>query len=99
MDMGMPFVGRATLGYEPLNDRWVSTWIDSMSPYHYFLSGQLEGDVLCMEGEGYNCQIGAVCRHRSTEERIGEDERVFEMFVTLPGGNEVKLMTHRYTRA
>ena len=41
--MGAPFVGRATLGYEPHTGKYVSTWIDSMSPVLFMLTRQAEG--------------------------------------------------------
>lgn len=97
--MGMPFVGRATLGYEPHSQKWVSTWIDSMSPVLFHFTGQMEGDVLVMKGEGWNCHVDAMSMYRTTEKRISADEFEFEMFVTMPDGNEMKMMSMRYTRA
>lgn len=97
--MGMPFIGRATLGYEPHNDRWVSTWIDSMAPHLFYMTGKQEGDTLTLTGDNWNCMINAVTPYRMTDKRISADEHVFEMFCTMPDGNEVKMMTHHYTRA
>ena len=42
---------------------------------------------------------GGMAQYRTTEEHRGPDERVFEMFMTPAGGEEIKLFTHVYTRA
>ena len=102
MDMGgMPFVGRATLGYEPHGERWVSTWADCMSPHLFYFTGCYDeaSKTLTMTGDGWNCQLNAICPHRIVERGLGEDERTFEMYVTLPEAGEVKLIEHHYTRA
>jgi hypothetical protein len=97
--MGMPFVGRATLGYEPHAKRYVSTWIDSMSPTLFVLIGQQKGDTLHLEGDAYSCMTNSVLKHRTTEKHISKNERLFEMFCTMPNGTEIKMMSNRYQRA
>jgi hypothetical protein len=37
--------------------------------------------------------------HRISIKRIGANERLFEMFCTMPGGVEVKMMSNHYRRA
>jgi hypothetical protein len=97
--MGMPFVGRATMGYEPNAQRWVSTWIDSCSPVLFSLTGQKKGDTIEMRGEAFSCMTSSVLMHRTTEKRISKNERIFEMFCTMPDGTEVKMMSNHYRRA
>ena len=97
--MGMPFVGCATMGFDPNTGKFVSTWIDSMTPVLCALSGKQKGDTITMEGEFFSCMTNSVLKHRTTEKRIGKNERIFEMFCTLPDGNEIKMMTNHYKRA
>lgn len=97
--MGMPFVGRATLGYEPHAERFVSTWVDSMSPALFLLTGHRNGDTIELKGEAWSCMTGSVLMHRTTERHLSKNERIFEMFCTMPDGNEIKLMTNHYRRA
>lgn len=97
--MGMPFVGSCTLGYEPHSGRYVSTWIDSMAPVLCVLTGHKKGDTMELKGEFHSCMTNTVLKHRTTEKRISKDERIFEMFCTMPDGNEIKLMTNHYRRA
>ncbi len=97
--MGAPFVGRATVGYEPHAKRWVSTWIDSFTPALYSFTGSRSGDTLTMTGEAYSCMTNSVLKHRTTEKRISKNEFIFEMFATMPDGKEIKMMTNHYKRA
>jgi hypothetical protein len=97
--MGAPFVGRATLGYDPHQKKWVSTWIDSMSPVLFHLTGDQKGDTITMKGKAFSCMTNSVLEHRTTEKHISKNEHVFEMFCTMPDGKEVKMMTNHYKRA
>jgi len=97
--MGGPFVGSATLGYEPHTKKYVSTWIDSMTPVLCSMAGSKKGDTITLEGSFFSCMTNSVLKHRTTEKHVSKDERIFEMFVTMPDGTEIKLMTNHYKRA
>lgn len=96
--MGQPFRGQSTLGYDPEKKEYVSTWIDTMSPTFFNFRGNFEGDTLVMKGRAYDCMSKMEANYRTTEVHKSPDERVFEMFMELPDGNEFKMMTHVYTR-
>jgi hypothetical protein len=96
--MGMPFTGRATLGYEPHSKQFVSTWVDSMAPVLCVLKGTQKGDTITMHGEFWSCMTNSVLKHRTTEKILGKNERIFEMFCTMPDGTEIKMMTNHYKR-
>lgn len=98
---GAPYQGRATLGYEPSTGEYHSTWIDSMSPSLFHFTGRMDesGKVLEMRGRGLDCSSKRMTDYRTREERISDDERVFEMFMVAPDGSEVKMFTHHYRRA
>ncbi len=97
--MGAPFTGSATLGYEPSSGKFVSTWVDSMMPVLCTLSGKQKGDTIHLEGAFLSCATNSVLKHRATEKHISKNERIFEMFCTMPDGTEVKMMTNHYKRA
>jgi hypothetical protein len=97
--MGAPFVGRATMGYDPHTGRYVSTWIDSMSPVLFHLTGTKKGDTITMEGNAFSCMTKSVLKHRTTLKYVGKNEQIFEMFCTMPDGKEIKMMTNHYRRA
>ncbi len=100
--MGAPFTGSATIGYEPLKQRWVSTWIDSMQPFLFHMTGGFDdsGKILSMSGDGPSMmEPGKMATYRTREEVVNRDERIFEMFVSTPDGNEHKMFRYVYTRA
>lgn len=97
--MGAPFVGRSTLGYETHAKRYVSTWIDSMTPAFFQFTGAMKGSELHMEGMAFSCMTQSMLKHRTVDRFISKDEHVFEMYCTMPDGNECKMMTNHYKRA
>ena len=97
--MGQPFKGQTTLGYDPENGEYVSTWIDTMSPTFFHFRGKFQGDTLEMKARAFDCMSKMEANYRTTEVHKSPDERVFEMFMEMPDGNEFKMMTHVYTRA
>ncbi len=100
--MGMPFEGRATLGYDPASGKWISSWIDSMSTFLFKFDGgyDAEGKVLTMTGKGPFPGSGSpdLTDFRTTEEQVDPDTRKFEMFITMPDGTENKMMSYVYSR-
>jgi hypothetical protein len=99
--MGMPFIGRCTMGYDPRREVWIATWVDSMMPHMYVMEGNYDeaGKVLTMNSEGPAPGSGELTNYRSAWERLEDGKRRFEMFVTLPEVGEVKMFTHIYSRA
>lgn len=97
--MGMPFVGRALMGFESHTGKFVSTWVDSFSPVLFHFTGSRQGDTITLFADALSAMTGTVTRHRATEQHISKDERLFEMFCTLPDGSELKMMSNHYRRA
>ncbi len=97
---GRPFVGRATVGYDPKKRRWISTWIDSLGPFLFLFEGKFDrkGEVLTMRGKGPDPASGGMTRWRSTEQRVDPDRRLLELHMGLPDGSERKVCSYRYTR-
>jgi hypothetical protein len=99
--MGMAFVGRATLGYDSVKKKWVGTWIDSMSPVMFPYEGSFDASsgVLEMSGRGHMAHFGGDVDYRMTQHFRNDDTHDFHMYVTIPGGPEVKMFSYEYTRA
>lgn len=98
---GMPFSGVTTMGYDPVAEQFVSTWIDTMNPWLYHFTGKLDaaGKVLEMKARAPEPHSRQLADWRTTEEQQADGSRVFEMFMTVPGGPEMKLFTHHYVKA
>jgi hypothetical protein len=97
--MGAPFVGRCTLGFEPHTSQFVMTWVDTMTPVLCTARGSKKGDSIVLEGDVFSCMTKSVVKHRFVHKLNSKDEHIFEMFMTMPGGPEIKLMTNTYKRA
>jgi hypothetical protein len=99
--MGAPFVGQATVGFDPERALWVANWVDSTSPFLLSLEGRSSEDerVIQLEGDARNVNAAVTAHYRSREERLAQDARRFEMWMTLPDAEETKIMEYDYRRA
>lgn len=97
--MGQKFTGFGSTGYDPLKKKYVSTWIDSMSPHLMVTEGDYDssGKVLTLTGMGIG-HDGQPAMHRLVTTHKDANTNVFEMFVAMGDGQEMKLMTITYTR-
>jgi len=97
---GRPLLGHATLGFDAWRERWVSTWVDSFLPSLLVFEGDLdlEGEVLALVARGPDPALGRETGYRSEETRLSRDQRRYELFMTLPDGQETHLLRYRYAR-
>lgn len=97
--MGAPFTGILTLGYDPEQQRYVGTWIDSMGSQLWQYRGTLdaEGKRLTLLTEGRCDAAGEVCEFREVIEVLSADEKTFTSQRKV-NGEFVTFMRVRYTR-
>lgn len=95
---GMPFHGRSTVGYDPHKEEYVSTWVDSMSPALFHMTGRKEGDTITMEGEGVDPGSGAPAHYKTLDKIIDDDTHDFSMYMAGPDGNDLLLFEMTYKR-
>ena len=95
--MGMPFRGVSQVGWDPRIQKYVSTWIDAMSPFMYRFEGDWDGGMLKMEGMNPNPMTGEDCKWRIEEEHPDRDNRTMRMYVEM-GGQEVQTFEMTYKR-
>jgi len=97
--MGGPFQGHGITGYDPTKGKYVTTWVDSMTPSMLVMEGNYDkdGKVLTMTGTGIGMD-NKPAKYRNVSTWKSADTMVFEMFITGTDGKETSVMTITYTR-
>lgn len=97
---GMPFHGQGLYGYDNLQKKYVSTWVDNMGTG--MMSGEGSspdgGKTINWKGSASDPMTGKVSVFRSTFKQLSADQYQLEMFGTGPDGKESKQMEITYTR-
>lgn len=86
--MGMTVTGVMTLGYDPKKQKYVGTWVDSMTDYMWRYEGTLDesGKVLTLSTEGPAMdQPGKMAKYREVIELKDSDNKVFTSSVERDG--------------
>ena len=97
---GLPFEGRATVGYDNVTGRFWSTWIDSMSTGVTLLYGdydEAEG-TWTWEGETPNPITGGLVPMRIESRMDGEGQETSTFYGPGPDGEMVRTMELVYER-
>ena len=99
---GQKYSGRGQTGYNPIEEKFVGTWIDTMSPFMFSMEGEYDEDshTLTMIGEGINFMTGEEHKSKMVTRYTGEDTKVFEMYMPseTEEGKWWKHMEAKYTR-
>jgi hypothetical protein len=99
--MDQPFNAVLTLGYEAERKKYVGTWVDSMMPYLWNYTGDVDptGNILTLETRG-PCpkRPGELSNFKEVIELKGDDQRVFTSSMQEEDGSWTKLMTVNYRR-
>lgn len=97
---GQPYEGRSFAGYDNIKQKYVSTWIDSMSTGIMMMEGTYDEKTETFEWSGEMLVPGgASMKMRMTDKRISKDKRYMEAFMVGPDGKEIKNMELTYTRS
>jgi hypothetical protein len=98
---GMPFVGAGTTGYDPVEKKYIGTWVDSMSPHIMISKSEYDADKKIMTGtaEGRDGMTGKPFSAKVTSRYEDDDTRVFEMQMPGDDGKYWKMLEIRYTRS
>lgn len=96
---GAKFQGHGLDGYDSIKKKYVSVWVDSMSPTPLTLEGKFdpENKLLVMTGDGVEPD-GKTHKIRDTTEFKDKDHMTFKMYVTPANGTEQLAFTIEYTR-
>ncbi len=97
---GMPFVGVGTSGYDPVEKKYVGTWVDTMTPHLMTTTGEYDEDATTFTGtaEGRDAMSGEPYKAKLVARYIDDDTRVFEMHMPGEDGEYWKMMQIDYKR-
>ncbi len=90
--MGQPFEGRSLDGYDNQTQRYVNTWVDTMSTGPMITYGKVEGNGLTYTGEYIDPMTNQKMSSRSVLSWIDKDTFKYEAFMAGPDGKEFKGM-------
>lgn len=93
-----PFEGRGVMGYDPVKKKYVSTWIDSMTPTMTISEGTFDkvGKVYTELGEGVGPEM-KLQKMKSVHEFKDQDNMVLTMYNIVDGKDQL-LMEIIYKR-
>jgi hypothetical protein len=98
---GAPYHGHGHTGYDTKKQKYVGSWVDSMSTALTNLEGERDPatGAIVMEGESLDPVSGQPYRVRLVSTSDGRNSRSMTMFMGAPGGDEmIRAMEIRYTR-
>jgi hypothetical protein len=97
---GMKFSGLGTLGYDPVEKKYVGTWIDSISPHLTTSKGDYDEETktLTMTAQGRDLESGEVITAKHILKYADDDTRTFEIHMPGDDGEHWKMLEVNYTR-
>lgn len=99
--MGMPFEGSGLMGYDNYRQQYTSVWADNMGTAITLARGTANatGTEVAMSGLMDEPTTGEKDKKfREVVKMTGPDTMVFEMYNTIPGTGEVKVMEITHAR-
>jgi hypothetical protein len=95
-----PFKGQGMLTYDPAKKQYVATWADSMSLSITMMQGTYDDKTktLTYVYEETDPSSGKKMKARDVSKIVDNDHQTFDMYRTLEGMAEFKVMEITYTR-
>jgi hypothetical protein len=101
--MGETFEGMGCLGYDNIQGKYVSGWIDNMTTSMMYMmgSGSADGKTITLEGDMPDMMNpGKTCHHKIVYTIKSNDEFTMQMWAPPQGGGDMfECMNITYTRA
>jgi len=98
--MGMPFKGMGIGGYDNVQKKYVTTWIDNMGTGIMLFTGTADapGKVFNYTGDYADPMTGKMQKMRSVMRIVDDKSHIFEMYGPGEDGKEFKMMEVTHTR-
>lgn len=100
MMMGQPFEGLQIIGFDNLQNKYITFWIDNTSTAFFLTMGTRDAAAKTMTEEGLwpDPMTGGKVKVRAVTKVLGADEFTYEMYMGLPNGREFKSMENHCLR-
>jgi hypothetical protein len=97
----IPFSGAGTFGYDPVEKKYIGTWVDTMTPYMMTLKSDYDAAKKTMTGTGESRDpiSGKIMKSKHITRLIDDDTKVFEIHMDGPNGKEYKMLEITYKRS
>ena len=97
--MGMPFSGMGLTGYDNINQKFKTVWIDNFSTGMFFMEGEgNDQGGMTLYGKMKD-PMGDMQHMKAVSTKLGPDQERFEMFKKQPDGSWWKEMEMDYKRS
>lgn len=97
--MGQPYSGIGISAYDNIRERYVSTWMNTMSTGIFMMEGTASADGRTITLKGQHAEpSGGYMTHRAIWKIIDNNTQTFDMYGAHHGGEEMKMMEITYTR-
>lgn len=97
--MGQQFEGMGIIGYDNAKKEYVNTWIDTMGTGMMNATGSYDAETKTMTEKGkFTDPITGEQSFKGVTKFIDNDNFTYEMYISSPGGEEIRVMEINYTR-
>ena len=95
---GQPFSGLQIIGFDNMQQKYTTLWIDNSSTFFFMTSGTRQDNVLSESGLWPDPLNGTQAPVKARTTWINADEYLYEQFMVMPDQSEFKSMEMRCTR-
>lgn len=97
---GAKFTGVGNFGYDPVEKKYIGTWVDSMTPHLMITKADYDPATKTMTGTGETRDpaTGQPSTIKNVSRYLDDDTRVFTMYMPDASGKEFKAMEITYKR-
>lgn len=90
--LGQPFAGIQIIGFDNMQEKYITLWIDNSSTFFFLTTGARTGDVISETGLWPDPVSGEQMPVKARTTWISDDEYVYEQFMLMPDKSELKGM-------
>jgi hypothetical protein len=98
--IGVKFTGVGTYGYDPIEKKYIGTWVDTMTPHLMITKSDYDETTKTMTGvaEMRDAFTGEQYKTKVVSTYGGDDQRTMKMYRTGEDGQDWQVMEIQYTR-